>query len=177
MTINKHGGGSQTNKNGLKFEQDTDLKKALIDNGFFIKGDYVYVDSSFETIVGQVISKHNLYKNFLEKNYNVNYEDYISKQLLPDDAIYINSINTVFIIEKKFQKSSGSVDEKLQTCDFKKKQYRKLFQNDKVNIEVEYIYLLSDWFKDKKYKDTLDYIKLVGCHYYFNEIPIDIFSK
>ena len=64
----------------------------------------------------------------------------------------------------------GSVDEKLQTCDFKRKQYQKLMSQ--VNIDVEYIYLLSDWFKNPKYKDVLDYIISMRCHYYFEYIPL-----
>ena len=66
---------------------------------------------------------------------------------------------------------AGSVDEKLQTCNFKKKQYKKLFS--RLNIEVEYMYLLSDWFLHKSYKDVLDYIISVGCSYYFEYIPLD----
>lgn len=65
---------------------------------------------------------------------------------------------------------AGSVDEKLQTCDFKKKQYRKLMAS--LNIEVEYIYILNDWFKKPAYKDTLDYVISVGCQYYFNYLPL-----
>ncbi len=76
----------------------------------------------------------------------------------------------MFIIECKFQKKPGSVDEKLQTCDFKKQQYQKLLAQ--LNIEAEYIYLLSDWFKQKKYKDVLDYIISVRCSYYFEYIPL-----
>ena len=64
----------------------------------------------------------------------------------------------------------GSGDEKLQTCDFKRKQYRKLLS--RLNIEVEYVYILSDWFRDKKYKDVLDYIISVNCQYYFGYIPL-----
>jgi len=41
-----------------------------------------------------------------------------------------------------------------------------------LNIEVEYIYILSDWFKNPRYKDVLDYIHSVGCDYYFNYIPL-----
>jgi len=66
---------------------------------------------------------------------------------------------------------AGSVDEKLQTCDFKKKQYKKLMSP--LNIDVEYIYILSDWFRDPTYKDTLDYIISVGCHYYFKYLPLE----
>ena len=61
-------------------------------------------------------------------------------------------------------------DEKLQTCDFKRKQYQKLMAQ--LNIDVEYIYLLSNWFKNPKYKDVLDYIISVRCQYYFEYIPL-----
>lgn len=65
----------------------------------------------------------------------------------------------------------GSVDEKLQTCDFKKKQYKKLF--DPLRIEVEYYYVLNDYFDQPQYDDVFEYIESVGCRFFFNEIPID----
>ena len=69
----------------------------------------------------------------------------------------------MFIIECKHQQTRGSVDKKLCACDFEKKQYEKLLPN----MTVEYIFFLGDWFKNKKYKDELDYIRNVGCHYFF----------
>ncbi len=39
-------------------------------------------------------------------------------------------------------------------------------------MEVEYIYLLSEWFKKPEYKDVLDYIISVRCSYYFEYIPL-----
>ena len=56
------------------------------------------------------------------------------------------------------------------TCDFKKKQYKRLLAP--LNFEVEYIYILNDWFKKPEYKDVLTYIHSVGCDYYFNYIPL-----
>ena len=41
------------------------------------------------------------------------------------------------------------------------------------NIDVEYIYLLDNWFRDPKYKDVLDYIHSVNCDYYFEYIPLN----
>ncbi len=78
--------------------------------------------------------------------------------------------NTLYIIECKHQQVPGSVDEKLQTCDFKRKQYKKLMAP--ANIDVEYVYLLSNWFRKPGYKDVLDYIQSVGCDYYFEYIPL-----
>ena len=97
-------------------------------------------------------------------------EDNKSK-IIPDDCIFVIVENKLFIIECKFQQTPGSVDEKLQTCDFKKKQYQKLLA--KANIDVEYVYLLSEWFKKEKYQDVLDYIHSVGCYYYFEYIPLN----
>lgn len=77
---------------------------------------------------------------------------------------------TLFIIEVKYQQVAGSVDEKLQTCDFKRKQYLKLVAP--LGLKVEYVYVLNDWFKQPQYKDVLDYIHSVNCHYKFNELPL-----
>ena len=79
--------------------------------------------------------------------------------------------NTVYIIEKKFQHDAGSVDEKLQTCDFKKKQYQKLLYD--TPYDVEYLYVCNDWFEQACYRDVHKYIESVECHIFFNEIPLD----
>ena len=78
-------------------------------------------------LVAQSFPKNSFYKFLKEKG--VNYKDHISKKLLPDDALLIIIRKTLFIIEVKFQEVAGSVDEKLQTCDFKRKQYSKLVKS------------------------------------------------
>lgn len=164
--IEKGKGGANT-KTGLVFEGKTDLATFLDsqkDYHVAAKGE-VYFRGK---LVARIFKKYKLYK-FLEE-YNINWKKTLSKRLLPDNSIYVIIKNTLYIIECKFQKVGGSVDEKLQTCDFKKKQYQKLFS--RANIEVEYVYLLCDWFKKPEYKDTLDYIINVGCHYYFSYIPL-----
>ena len=90
--------------------------------------------------------------------------------MLPDEALYVIVNNTMYILEIKFQRVAGSVDEKLQTCDFKKKQFQRLFAP--LNYEVEYIYILSEWFNTPAYKDVLTYINSVGRHYYFGYLPL-----
>lgn len=47
----------------------------------------------------------------------------------------------------------------------RKKQYRKLLAP--LTFEVEYIYILNDWFRKPEYKDVLDYVVSVGCQFYF----------
>ena len=164
----KNGKGGGNTRTGLIFEGKTDLSTFLGKQPHYkvVKND-VYFD---EEKVAEVYKKHAFYKIFLQK-LNIDWTRYISKQLLPDDSIFVLLNNKLFIIECKHQQVAGSVDEKLQTCDFKKKQYKKLMAP--ANIDVEYIYLLDNWFKDKKYKDVLDYIHSVGCDYYFEYIPLN----
>lgn len=100
----------------------------------------------------------------------MNWREHLSKRLEPDNALFVIVRDTLFIIEIKFQQVAGSVDEKLQTCDFKRKQYTKLVHH--LGWRVEYVYVLNDWFKNPAYKDTLDYIHSMNCHYLFNEIPL-----
>lgn len=164
---NTFGGGANTNRSGLKFERDTDLRKAFVDHERYkLHGDTV-TDLATGIAVGVLFKGRNLYTNLLNKN-GINWHDRISKQLLPDGAFLVGG--TLYIIEKKFQAGAGSVDEKLQTGDFKKKQYEKLVAP--LNLEVKFYFLLSDWFKADSYSDVLEYIEEVGCRYFFKEIPL-----
>lgn len=170
----KGGIGGANTKTGLVFELETDLITFLQKQiGYSVEKIIGYKKSYFiyynKELVARTFPTHDLY-TFLKKEHNLNWSDILSKRLLPDDALYVIFNNTVFIIEKKNQQVPGSVDEKLQTCDFKLKQYKKIFS--RLNYEVEYIYLLSDWFKNQSYKDMLDYIISVGCQCYFEYIPL-----
>ncbi|MFI3205895.1 MAG: PD-(D/E)XK nuclease superfamily protein [Clostridia bacterium] len=162
----KNGKGGGNTRTGLVFEGKTDLVTFLsLHEGYKVDGHDVYYN---DELVAYVYKQRGFLK-FLEK-LNIDWKTVISKPLYPDNSIFVFVNNTLFIIECKFQQVAGSVDEKLQTCDFKKKQYQRLVAG--ANIEVEYIYLLSDWFRNAKYKDVLDYIISVNCQYYFEYIPL-----
>jgi len=166
--MKENGVGGANTKTGLVFEGKTDLATFLGQqkNYSVSANDEVLYNGQ---IIARIFKKYRLY-DFLEEQ-KIDWTKLVSKRLLPDDSIFVIVKNTIYIIECKFQKVAGSVDEKLQTCDFKKKQYQKLFS--RANIEVEYMYLLSDWFKKPEYKDVLDYIISVRCQYYFNYIPLE----
>ncbi|MDP2820784.1 MAG: hypothetical protein Q8O39_01085 [bacterium] len=159
-------GGANT-QTGLVFEGRVDFLTFIQkQKNYGIKGNVIFYK---DKEVGMSFKKHELYR-FLAKQ-GVNYLDYISRKILPDDAIFVIANNTLFVIEVKFQEVAGSTDEKLQTCDFKIRQYRKLLSS--LNIDVEYIYILNDWFKKPEYKDVLDYIiSIKGCSYYFSYLPL-----
>jgi hypothetical protein len=158
------GGGNTTT--GLIFEGRVDILSLLASKkDYKVQEDVVYYK---DKQVALCLAKHKLYKWL--KIQGVDYKKIITKKLLPDEALYVIIDNTLYVIEMKFQGTPGSVDEKLQTCDFKRKQYARLMAP--LNIEVEYMYVLNDWFKKPEYKDTLDYIISVGCQYYFNYVPL-----
>lgn len=163
----KQGGtGGGNTITGLIYEAKVDLANFLnSQKGYVVKGMDIFFNSE---LVGNIFKKHDLYK-FLAKK-GIDWNKHLSKKLLPDNCIYVIINNTINIIEVKHQVVNGSVDEKLQTCDFKKKQYTKLFSE--LNYKVEFMYILSDWFRKDCYKDTRDYIISVGCHYYYNYIPL-----
>lgn len=163
----KGGIGGGNTKTGLSFENEVDFI-TLIDKqkNYSTEDNKVFYNNE---LVAEVFKKQALYKYLKTKG--IDWEKHISAQLLPDDAIYVIINNTFFILEIKFQSGSGSTDEKLQTCDFKLKQFRKLLSE--LNVEVEYIYILNEWFKASRYKDVLDYIISVqGCSYYFKYLPL-----
>ena len=188
----KGGVGGSNTKTGLAFELKTDLPTfiakqhgyEIFENDFDIKRKDGKVTKKKRKkvsrwsvtykgeYVAEIFQKHGLYRYFDEVD--LKYNEILSKKLLPDDSIFVMDNNTVFIIEKKTQNTNGSVDEKLQTCDFKLKQYKKLFSP--LNKEVKYYYLLDEWFLKKKYKDVLDYVNSVGCYYRFNYIPLKEFG-
>ena len=165
---NVYGGGANTNVNGLKFEQTTSLDSTLVRKGFEIIDNEVYYH---DRKIGWSVGKNKLYTKFLTPQ-NIDYKQYNSKRWQPDEC-FINELNqTAYIIEKKFQNSSGSVDEKLPGCHFKKMEYEKLFSP--LGYKVQFIYIFNDWFEKDEYKDTKEYICMMGCSYFFYEIPLSV---
>ncbi|MFA5931503.1 MAG: hypothetical protein WC821_04300 [archaeon] len=164
----KNGKGGGKTITGLKFEKRIDLK-TVVENleHYKLEGNIVFHNGEK---IAEIYRKNDLYKKLLEPN-GIDYKKIVSKKLLPDDAIFVLKGKTLNIIEIKFQEVAGSVDEKLQTCDFKNRQYKKLLSP--LGINVRYIYVLNDWFKKPEYKDVLDFVHEVGCYYFFYTIPLD----
>jgi hypothetical protein len=154
-------GGANTNLNGLSYEEKTNLEPLFIVLKFEKKTGFKIIkfpDYEHEFINA---NKSKLYK-YLESIGEKNHELQPAAGCKEPDEAYIDlNRKIIFIIEKKFQQTSGSVDEKIQTGPFKKQHYSKQFPNFKIN----YIYCLSDWFKRDEYKSVLDYLSE-------NDIPI-----
>ena len=166
------GSGGASTLTGLLFEDKVDFQILLAKvPGYKIAkipkkaGMGVYFE---DKLVARCFRKYAFY-GFLSES-KVKWRDVLSKRMIPDDAMLVIVRETLFIIEVKYQKVPGSVDEKLQTCDFKRKQYLKLVAP--LGLKVEYVYVLSEWFKKPEYRDVLEYIHSVNCHYKFTELPL-----
>lgn len=157
MIINGKGGANT--QTGAVFEKETDLYTALYNAGYALNKDYFCSKNKF-------IKKMEEYLG--DSIYTI-----WSKKLLPDECLILGK--NVYIIEKKYQQTAGSVDEKPQTVAFKKYQYDKL--GKVTGLTFHFCYLFNDWFLDDKYSDMLEFIEYVDCDYFFNEIPVKYFKE
>lgn len=96
----------------------------------------------------------------------------ISKTLNPDMAFFDFEKRVLIILEIKAQSSEGSVDEKLETVDFKRKQYSKLIQGTEFD-KVEFKWILDSKFRDEKYDDVKTYIRDMGSDYLIDDISLN----
>ena len=165
--MKKGGVGGGNTVTGLKFEKQVNILTKIAQlPGYTIKDNEIYYRGKY---LASCYPQHSLYSKFLNSK-GINYLDYISKKYLPDEAVYVPSCNTLYIIEMKFQSGGGSVDEKPQTADFKRKVYLKL--TAKLKLNIEYCLVLSEYFNNSKFDDVFEYIKDVKCHYFFSELPL-----
>ena len=110
------------------------------------------------------------HQNEFYKVFQINWKQYLSKRIVPDEVVINRKNKTVYIIEKKNQTSAGSNDEKLLACEFKKMKYSQMLANTEFSVEM--MYLCNDWFKKPCYKDTFDFMDTKGIKHFFNEIPL-----
>lgn len=155
-------GGSNTNKNGLPYEELTDLENCL---------------TIIETYEFSNKIKFNNYEKILLRTKQSNLfkcmEKYIDKKIKkahgcknPDECYIDETTNTIFIIEKKFQQVSGSVCEKIQSPDFKIWQYRRTFPH----FDIVYIYCLSEWFK-QNCEAEIEYLEFKNIPVFWGNSP------
>ena len=156
----------------LRFERKVDFQKLVGSiSGYSVRKDPDKAGMGIffeDVLVARCFRKYDFY-DFLSES-GIDWKQVLSNELLPYDALLVIVRETLFIIEVKHQQVAEYVYRKLQTCDFKRKQYLKLVAP--LGLKVEYVYVLNDWFKQPGYKDVLDYIHSVNCHYKFNELPL-----
>ena len=151
-------GGSNTNKNGLPYEELTDLddRITILEKGKF-SSKITFDNNDLQLIKTK---QSNLFK-CMKDDINTSIEK--AHGCKNPDECYIDKVaKNIFIIEKKFQQCSGSVCEKVQTPDFKLWQYSRTFPA----YNIVYIYCLSDWFK-QNCKSEIEYLDFKGIPYFW----------
>lgn len=144
-------GGANTNKNGLSYETLTDLSSEFT---IIEKSKYSKTIKFGESDKVFAFSKQSHFFKYMDKHVDKNIRK--AHGCKNPDECYIDDANKIiFILEKKFQKVSGSVCEKIQTADFKQWQYERTFPSYK----IVYMYCLSDWFSANCIAE-LEYLKL-----------------
>ncbi len=146
-------GGANTNKTGLSYEERTYLPKILNLENYvsFGKGKAdKYYEYCYNSIKYKIFHKNGFCKYL--KRYKI--KDCVTN-MIPDEAVINEKNNKIYIIEKKFQQGSGSVDEKIQTGHCKQEMYTVMYPD----FKITYIYVLSDWFKQSKYNLVMEYLK------------------
>jgi len=143
-------GGANTNYYGKKFENKTDNRTRLLNNGFikksFIKNpkkeNNYYLLKTFEDKTIIFVLQNGL-KMYMKNKYN------IDVFRCPDEA-YIIEYDTgkkvIKILEKKEQNVNGSVETKLWSGPSLKREYELVFGN---NIEIQYCFCVNDFLKKK----------------------------
>lgn len=135
-------GGANTNKNGLPYEEMTDLEdryttlENLSKNVKKVK--FTGIDKEY------VVTKKRGFINYLKNHnkYNLDVKP-LHGAKEPDEAFVDEKNQIIYIIEKKFQQTSGSKCECLQTYTSKIRNYRRRIPE----YRIVYIYCLSEWFE------------------------------
>ena len=182
-------GGIKTNINGSAFESKVAISiiKTLIDDDYVLeeiekfktKTSTIFKVKKNDDLLGLFGSQSSLFKflNLDEAWEKIAYAKPLkdvrsvwSKTLIPDIYYFNLKTQKIRLIECKYQDSSGSVDEKLQTSVYKRELWNKLFKQYGISVTYEYVLGSSNDFwnkiqksgasKGKKtYQDTFDYLK------------------
>lgn len=195
--------GKNANRSGAEFEkrnsflqlvkQEQRLSYEFLDSKSTGKSVEVPFEIFYkEKLLAKSFHQNQIYKDYLEEE-DVFWGDHFVKEVKPDVFVINYVLKKCFVLEMKNQKSQGSVDEKLQSFQFKIDYFEKLLSKSSslCNFEFEYMYILSDWFytdnlyqsnakgirastrQDRsQYIDTLEYLNKNNIKH-FNFFPLD----
>jgi len=162
LYIMHNAGGKNTNINGLTFEKNTCIENKLIDNNFIKvimnpKNKYGYYYELVNENNKIIYLTQSGFKLYFKNIFNINIHKH------PDEAFIIITDNEykIKILEKKNQNQDGSVEEKLKTGDFNKREYDKMInlQNTNTNITfiIEYAFCISKFLQNKFESNNIKY--------------------
>jgi hypothetical protein len=152
-------GGSNTTKNGNTFELLTSIEYKLITEQFikkFInkKNKYGYYFEKTYKLIKIVYFKQNGLKLYFKHHFNID----IYKN--PDEAFLIYDCDRYFlkILEKKHQNMNGSIEDKLKTGAFNRREYELMINDNK--FIVEYAFCVNSFLQKKLNSKVAKYINM-----------------
>lgn len=158
-------GGAMTNRTGIDFENIQYLEDFIFNKGMIlVKNISTSSRSELFNIVkdGKHIGYYGRQSQFykalelFDSKYNEKFiKSKLSKKILPDGFILDIKNKRLTIFEKKWQQSSGSVDEKIQTAPYKIAILEGLLSGS--GLALTYQYILSSWFQHHQYDDLKKY--------------------
>lgn len=208
MRHNEAGGGAQTNANGLKFEERVSLSALLPQRfpQFHIENHDIFLTTQRGQVqVAQIYKKIDFWSDYVKslcpgilgkdsRGWDALSLEIWSKMMFPDQVLIVHIPShifrglkhRIFIIEMKTQEQGGSVDEKIQTIDFKTKQYLSVFRlvfGNECFFDFHFVYFLDNIYCDKvstvffngqqqcvrKYRDAFNYVQSMGGVVFFPE--------
>lgn len=192
-------GGANTNRGGLAFENKTDLAARIERDR---SADYELIEhastkdlstsKAFDVyrrtdhhLVG-IITKQFQFYNILSGYYHVTNQNH--KRWKPDEVFFNFDANTIFIVEKKWQQKSGSVDEKIFGFVNKRRLYQNNFNQlptePKPTVEFAALFNASWWIygldhalpagtnpprkNEVAYQDYFDNLRIDGIKIFFD---------
>lgn len=192
-------GGANTNRGGLEFEKETDLaafiQRDLSDKYTLLPYEFkepvikssstayqIYRNDNLETPIGLITKQFQFYNGLWDLYHlkNINH-----KQWKPDEVFFNLETNTVYIVEKKWQETAGSVDEKIFGFVNKRRLYQNNFNQKthepKPTVEFSALFNSSWWIygiKDAANKGIKDFTAYprkneVAYQDYFDNLRID----
>lgn len=189
-------GGSNTNKNGLKFEKNTDLayminkdlsaKYKLINHTLKIKSKnsvFDVISLEDEKKIG-ILAKQMTFYQIMKDVYGL--DNINRKKWKPDEAFFNLKTNTVYIVEKKWQEKPGSVDEKIFGFVNKRRLYQNNFNQldhePKVTVQFCALFNSSWWINgnngenEQHYQDYFDNLRIDGIKIFFDKYDYQWFG-
>ena len=151
-------GGSIANYNGKQFEEKTNNKLVLIENGYIInsfskkpKNKYDFYLSKLYDDKIITFTMQNGFRIYMKNKYNIN----LFRS--PDEAYiieYNNGKKIIKILEKKEQNVEGSVETKIWSGPSFKREYEIILG---IEFEVYYGYCVNNFLKNKLLSSDIKY--------------------
>lgn len=184
-------GGANTNRGGLAFEQETDLSARIqrdlsdlyfleiVDDPAIVKRStkkvYRVIRRKDNHLIGY-IAKQSQFYNVMKYLYGLGNQNH--KRWEPDEAFFNLDNQTIFIIEKKWQQTNGSVDEKIFGFVNKRRLYQNNFNQlifePKPMVEFGALFNRSWWLdgrngrNERGYQDYFDSLRIDGIKLFFD---------